>query len=74
MTTMKRVFYTLGAAAMLLGAAPALADDAGPAHDCAASCPCARTAKPGPKAGAPAQPAASAGPDDAFLRQVWSAP
>lgn len=76
MTTTKRVLYTLGAAALLLVAAPALADDAAPAHACAARCPCARMAQPAPgsKASASDQPTASADRADAFLQEVWGAP
>lgn len=79
MTTTKRVLYTLGAAALLLGAAPALADGgAGSKHDCRKSCPCAHMAeRHDAKREAPAQasPSASAGDRDAeFLSAVWSAP
>lgn len=88
-TTMKRAFHTLGAAALLLGAAPALAADAGPYERGAtvqpsprgrpaarADCECAHMAEAGSRAKvtASAQAAPSAGRDDAFVQQVWSAP
>ncbi len=76
MTTTKRFLYTLGTAALLLGAAPALADDAAPAHPCGAACRCARMAQPtsGSKSSAAGTPAASADREDELLRQFWSAP
>lgn len=88
-TMMKRALYTFGAAALLLGAAPALAADAGPHEIVAgvqrtparrapacAKCECTHRAeaRSGPKATASTQATASAGRDEAFVQQVWSAP
>jgi hypothetical protein len=82
---MKRAFFTLSAAAALLGAVPAttLADVAsGPRHANEASCQCAGM-RAHAHVGAAADPddgaltsesAKVTAQDEEFLRQVWSAP
>lgn len=74
-TKTKRTFYTLGAAALLLVAGPALAD-AGSRRDCDARCHCAQMAAAGHGAtrDAPAQTASAGDREAEFLQEVWSAP
>ncbi len=81
---MKRALYSLSAAAALLGAVPAisLADAASEPRPAKASCQCAAMrghahagAAAAREAGAtPGEAAKVAAQDEAFLRQVWSAP
>ena len=69
--TTRRTLYILSAAAMLLGAAPALADAGSEAAH--AGCPCAKNAAPKRASERHASGPAAQG-DEAFLQRVWSAP